>query len=67
MSALQEIDWRKSNSQWEGVCIVAGSVASNRQARQATKAFVKRELELTLTDAEARSLTPPEQQIAEAA
>ncbi len=67
LSALQEIDWRKSNSQWEGVCIVAGSVASNRQARQATKAFVKRELELTLTDAEARSLTPPEQQIAEAA
>lgn len=61
LSALGEIDWRKSNPQWEGVCVVAGSVASNRQARQATKAFVKHELGLDLTEAETRSLTPPEQ------
>ena len=67
LSVLQEIDWRKSNHQWEGICIVAGSVSSNRQSRQATKAFVKRELGLELTDAEKRSLTPPEQQISEAA
>ena len=67
LSVLQEIDWRKSNSQWEGICIVAGSVSSNRQSRQATKAFVKRALGLELTDAEKRSLTPPEQQIKEAA
>ena len=67
LSALQEIDWRKSNSQWDGICIVAGSVASNRQARQATKAFVKRALQINLTDAEVRSLTPPEQQVSEAA
>ena len=67
LSVLQEIDWRKSNSQWDGVCIVAGSVSSNRQSRQATKAFVKREIGLTLTDAEKRSLTPPEEQVSEAA
>ena len=66
LSALQEIDWRKSNPQWESVCIVAGSVSSNRQSRQATKAFVKRALGINLSDAETRSLTPPEQQISEA-
>lgn len=67
LSALQGIDWSKSNQQWEGVCLVAGSVSSNRQSRQATKAFVKRALGLGLTDAEARSLTPPEQQVPAAA
>ena len=67
LQALQEIDWSKSHSQWEGVCVVAGSVSSNRQSRQATKAFVKRAIGLNLTEAETRSLTPPEQQISEAA
>lgn len=38
---LSSIDWRKStggrvNPMWDGVCISAGSVISNRQARQAT-------------------------------
>lgn len=67
LSALTKIDWRKSNTEWDGICIVAGSVSSNRQSRQATKAFVKRALSLSLTDAEVRSLTPPEQQISRAA
>lgn len=38
---LSTIDWRKSNGTtvnplWDGVCITAGSVVSNKQARQAT-------------------------------
>ena len=33
LQALQEIDWSKSNPQWESVCVVAGSVSSNRQSR----------------------------------
>ncbi len=38
---LGNIDWRKSaggkvNPMWDGVCISAGSVVANRQARQAT-------------------------------
>ncbi len=66
LQALAEIDWRKSNPEWNGVCIIAGSVSANRQSRQATKAFVKRALSLPLTDAETRSLTPPEEQISEA-
>ena len=65
LSELQKIDWKKSNQEWEGICIVAGSVSSNRQSRQATKAFIKRSLGLALTEGETRSLTPPEQQISE--
>jgi len=41
IKSLEEIDWRKSvgtkvNPLWDGVCITAGSVVSNRQARLAT-------------------------------
>jgi hypothetical protein len=34
---LTKIDWRKKNTEWEKVCIIANSVASNRQARLATR------------------------------
>jgi len=41
LEVLTELDWRKSvgnkvNPEWENVCITAGSVLSNRQARVAT-------------------------------
>ena len=41
IKSLEAIDWRKSvgtkvNPLWDGVCITAGSVLSNRQARLAT-------------------------------
>lgn len=54
---LNEIDWRKVNPDWENVCIVANSVVSNRQARLATKAYLKRKLGLELTEPEKRALT----------
>jgi len=53
---LHALDWRKVNKDWENVCIVANSVVSNRQARLATKAYIKRKLGLELTDPEKRSL-----------
>ena len=53
---LKEIDWSKRNPDWESVCLVAGSVVSNRQARQATKAYIKLRMGLKLTDTEKRSL-----------
>jgi DNA sulfur modification protein DndB len=46
----------KKNPEWENICIVANSVVSNRQARAATKAFIKEKLGLNLTDGEQRSL-----------
>jgi DNA sulfur modification protein DndB len=56
LTPLARIDWSKKNSEWENICIVGGSVLSNRQARAATKAFIKAKLELNLTDAEQRYL-----------
>ena len=46
LQSLIEVDWRKAkgskvNPQWERVCIVAGSVVSNRQARAATLETLK--------------------------
>jgi len=46
---LERLDWRKSvdnsaNPLWDAVCITAGSVVSNRQARAATLAVLLREI-----------------------
>jgi len=47
LEALREIDWRKTvgsgvNPLWDNVCITAGSVVSNRQARAQTLTVLKR-------------------------
>jgi DNA sulfur modification protein DndB len=49
LSALDAVDWTKKNRDWENVCIVANSVVSNRQARSATRAYLKHKLGLTRT------------------
>ena len=56
LAPLETIDWSKKNLEWEGVCMVANSVVSNRQARAATKAFLKSKLGLSVTVAEQRML-----------
>jgi DNA sulfur modification protein DndB len=53
---LKSVNWSKKNPEWENVCIIANSVVSNRQARLATKAYLKTKLNLTLSDAEVRAL-----------
>lgn len=53
---LTTVNWSKKNKDWEGICIIANSVVSNRQARAATKAYLKRHLGLDLTEAEVRAL-----------
>lgn len=53
---LATVNWNKSNRDWENICIVAGSVISNRQARLATKAYLKKHMGLSLTDPERRCL-----------
>lgn len=57
LTSLQNIDWSKKNADWENICIVANSVVSNRQARAATKAYIKHKLNMPLTEAEMRSIT----------
>lgn len=61
LSALATINWSKKNPEWENVCVVANSVVSNRQARVATRAFIKAKLGLMVKDAEQRTLGSREQ------
>jgi DNA sulfur modification protein DndB len=56
IAGLEAIHWSKKNPDWQDVCIVANSVVSNRQARAATKAYIKSKLGMELTEAEQRSL-----------
>lgn len=56
LAGLQNIDWRKDNQEWESVCIVANSVVSNRQARLATKAYLKQKLGMELNMVEQAAL-----------
>jgi DNA sulfur modification protein DndB len=57
LAGIKNIDWSKKNSDWENVCIVANSVVSNRQARAATKAYIKSKLGMDLTESEQRSVS----------
>ena len=57
---LETINWSKQNSDWDGICIIANSVVSNRQARAATKAYIKDKLGLILSEAERRTLPSAE-------
>lgn len=61
LAALETIDWSKRNKEWEGVCIVANSVVSNRQARSATRSFIKEKLGLPLSEGEIKSMKSPAQ------
>lgn len=56
LAGIKSIDWSKKNVDWENVCIVANSVVSNRQARAATKAYIKNKLGMDLTEGEQRSV-----------
>ena len=62
LSKLVDIDWTKKNPEWENICIIANSVVSNRQARAATKTFIKAKLGLALSEGEQRSLDRKMQQ-----
>jgi DNA sulfur modification protein DndB len=59
LAALTQINWSKKNPDWQDVCIIANSVVSNRQARAATKAYIKGRLGMELTEAEQRSMKTP--------
>lgn len=65
LEALRDVDWRKSvgskvNPEWENVCITAGSVLSNRQARVATLAVLKHKVSLKLGSQETQVLSKRE-------
>jgi DNA sulfur modification protein DndB len=53
---LGEVDWKKQNRDWDNICIVANSVVSNRQARNATKAYLKYKLGLELSESDQKAI-----------
>lgn len=71
LEALKGVDWRKStgegvNPTWDNVCIAAGSVVSNRQARVATLTTLKRIVGLE-SIAYGKSIRRKEENLVEAA
>lgn len=56
LSALKDIDWRRTNREWQGVAMSGSDVVNRRQSRMDTASFLKRKLGLPLTAAEERSL-----------
>ncbi|MFN8834431.1 MAG: DNA sulfur modification protein DndB [Betaproteobacteria bacterium] len=60
LAGIADINWSKKNPEWDNVCIVANSVVSNRQARAATKAFIKQKLGMNLSESEKKVLMEKE-------
>ena len=61
LEPLRTVDWRKSvgskvNPRWDNVCITAGSVVSNRQARVHTRAVLKSILKLKASPSDEKLL-----------
>ena len=56
LGTLKEIDWRRTNREWQGVAMSGSDVVNRRQSRMDTASFLKRKLGLTLTGGEERSL-----------
>lgn len=56
LANLKAVNWSKRNRDWENVCMVANSVVANRQARVATKAYLKRKLGIPVSESEERSI-----------
>jgi DNA sulfur modification protein DndB len=50
------IDWRRTNREWQGVAMSGANVVNRRQSRSDTASFLKDKLGLPLTPAEERSL-----------
>jgi DNA sulfur modification protein DndB len=53
---LREIDWRRTNREWQGVAMSGTDVVNRRQNRMDAASFLKLKMGLTLTPAEERSL-----------
>lgn len=38
---LGEIDWRKTNPDWQGICMLGGDIITRRQTREATAKYIQ--------------------------
>src|SRR5262249_1433877 len=53
---LHQIDWRRTNKEWQGVAMSGHDVVNRRQSRMDTASFLKVKMGLSLTPSEERSL-----------
>lgn len=56
LRTLREIDWRRTNREWQGIAMSGPDVVNRRQNRMDTASFLKLKLGLELTASEQRSL-----------
>jgi DNA sulfur modification protein DndB len=56
LTALNGIDWRRTNREWQGIAMSGSDVVNRRQSRMDTASFLKRKLGLPLTPGEEKSL-----------
>jgi len=70
LAKLKEIDWRRTNKEWQRLAMLGIQVVNRRQNREDTAAFLKQKLGLPLTPTEDRSLravTDPDSTLTELA
>lgn len=53
---LRNIDWRRTNKEWQGVAMSGPDVINRRQSRMDTSSFLKIKMGLKITPSEERSL-----------
>jgi len=53
---LGQIDWRRTNREWQGIAMSGHDIVNRRQSRMDTASFIKLKLGLPLTSTEERSL-----------
>lgn len=46
LAHLQDIDWRKTNPDWQGICMLGSDIITRRQTREATARYIEWKLGL---------------------
>jgi DNA sulfur modification protein DndB len=41
LSMLEKIDWRKTNDDWQGICMLGNDIITRRQTREATSKYIQ--------------------------
>lgn len=55
---LSRIDWRRTNKEWDGICMQGTDIVNRRQSKSNTAAFLKEKMGLPLTPSEEKFLGP---------
>jgi len=56
LAKLRQVDWRRTNNEWQGILMSGSKMVNRHQTRKDTAAFLKGKFGLDLTESEQRSL-----------